>query len=141
MAHEILSVKLYQLDEQLGRLHSRIHISETATHDRLRREIDALEQERIQADAVLRERLHGSKAPLVSVLSRNYGQIEGIIQEMCHQLAEMESGCADGETMAEDKILLAEYALDFAQQAAERALLLSLEAIDAQLLLQNEEGR
>ncbi len=141
MAHEILSVKLYQLDEQLGRLHSRIHISETATHDRLRREIDALEQERIQADAVLRERLHRSKAPLVSVLSRNYGQIEGIIQEMCHQLAEMESGCADGETMAEDKILLAEYALDFAQQAAERALLLSLEAIDAQLLLQNEEGR
>lgn len=141
MAHEILSVKLYQLDEQLGRLHSRIHISETATHDRLRREIDALEQERIQADAVLRERLYRSKAPLVSVLSRNYGQIEGIIQEMCHQLAEMESGCADGETMAEDKILLAEYALDFAQQAAERALLLSLEAIDAQLLLQNEEGR
>ena len=33
---------------------------------------------------------------------------------------------------AEEKILLAEYALDFAVQAANRALLLAMEAIDAQ---------
>ena len=46
----------------------------------------------------------------------------------------------DGQAMVEEKILLAEYALDFAHQAADRALLLSMEAIEAQLL-QREEGR
>lgn len=35
MAHEILSVKLCQLDERMERLHSRIHISETASRNRL----------------------------------------------------------------------------------------------------------
>ena len=30
MPHEILSVKLCELDEQIARLHSRIHLSETA---------------------------------------------------------------------------------------------------------------
>ena len=41
MAHEILSVKLCQLDERMERLHSRIHISETASRNRLQQEIDA----------------------------------------------------------------------------------------------------
>ena len=44
----------------------------------------------------------------------------------------------DAEAVAEEKILLAEYALDFAQQAADRALLLSMEAIDAQAIQQQE---
>ena len=45
----------------------------------------------------------------------------------------------DPETAVEEKLLLAEYALDFAHQAADRALLLSMEAIDAQL--QQQEGK
>ena len=32
MAHEILSVKLCQLEERLAELHSRIRMSETADH-------------------------------------------------------------------------------------------------------------
>ena len=40
---------------------------------------------------------------------------------------------------AEEKILLAEYALDFALQASNRALLLAMEAIDAQLAGQEGE--
>ena len=40
---------------------------------------------------------------------------------------------------AEEKALLAEYALDFAMQAANRALLISLEAIDAELTQQEKE--
>ena len=55
MAHEILSVKLCQLDERMERLHSRIHISETACQSRLQQEIDALTEECDQAEATLRE--------------------------------------------------------------------------------------
>lgn len=41
----------------------------------------------------------------------------------------------------EEKILLAEYGLDFAVQAANRALLLAMEAIYAQLTQQEQERR
>ena len=41
---------------------------------------------------------------------------------------------------AEEKILTAEYALDFAVQAVNRALLVSLEAIEAQRLEEEKEG-
>lgn len=45
MAHEILSVKLCQLDDRIGKLHSRIHMSEIAGHSQLRKEIEVMEQE------------------------------------------------------------------------------------------------
>lgn len=49
----------------------------------------------------------------------------------------MPSGGQEAEK--EEKILLAEYALDFAMQAAERALLLSLEAMEAQTKQQEKK--
>ena len=140
MAHEILTVKLCQLNERLDKLHSRIHISETAGHDRLQQEIAALQQECAQTDDILQKSLHRSKAPLAAVLAQNYEQIEGTIRQAACQLTALEMGCPTKETAVEGKILLAEYALDFAQRAAERALLISLEAIDAQRLLERQEG-
>ena len=47
----------------------------------------------------------------------------------------------DPDHIVEEKILLAEYALDFAIQAADRALLFSMEAIDAQLTQQKAKRR
>ena len=38
MAHELLSVKLCELDEKLGRLHSRIQFSQTSDRESLARE-------------------------------------------------------------------------------------------------------
>ena len=55
MSHEILSVKLCQLDDKISRLHSRIHMSETAGHAELRREIAAMKQEYAESETVLRE--------------------------------------------------------------------------------------
>ena len=141
MAHEILSVKLCQLDDRLGKLHSRIHMSETANHGRLLQEIAALKQECAETDEALRENLSRSKAPLAAVLAQNYGQITRMIQQTGEQIQERALEWPNAESAAEEKILLAEYALDFAQRAAERALLLSLEAIDAQLLWQQEERK
>lgn len=140
MAHEILSVKLCQLDDRIGRMHTRIHMSETASHSRLQQEIAALQQECTETDEVLKTSLYHSKAPIVSVLSQNYRKIEQSIQETDARLRIMGAGRQDDEELVEEKILLAEYALDFAQRAADRALLLSLEAIDAQLVWQQKEG-
>lgn len=141
MAHEILSVKLSQLDDRLGRLHTRIHMSETANHDRLQQEIASLEQECAEADEILKKNLFHSKSQIASVLSQNYGQIERTIEETDVQLRTMETSYQDRESFIEEKILLAEYALDFAQRAAERALLISLDAIDSQLVWEQKEGK
>ena len=80
MTHEILSVKLCQLSDRVGRLRSRIHMSETASHSQLRREIGFLERECAEAEMTLRENLRGSKSNLVSVVAQSYEQMERIIQ-------------------------------------------------------------
>ena len=141
MAHEILSVKLCQLDDRLEKVHTRIRMSELGDHVRLRREIGALERECAETDEFLKKSLSRSKAPIASVLSQNYGQIEHVIQETGVKLSAMLSECRNGEFLLDEKILLAEYALDFAHRAAERALLLSLKAIDAQLVWEEKEGK
>ncbi len=140
MAHEILSVKLCQLDERMERLHSRIHISETACQSRLQQEIDALTEECDQAEATLRESLARSKSGVASLLAQGYDQVGRIIRSTKDRLQSIATANPDQEAAVEEKILLAEYALDFAHQAADRALLPSIDAISAQMF-QQEEGR
>ena len=138
MAHEILSIKLCQLEERVERLHSRIRLSETADRPRLGREMERLEQECLASEAALREQLQHSRSGLVSILSQGYSQMEQIIQTSRDQLQTLARDNPEPEAGVEEKLLLAEYALDFAHQAADRALLFSMEAIDAQL--QQQEG-
>ncbi|HIT52885.1 MAG TPA: hypothetical protein IAD07_02975 [Candidatus Fimivicinus intestinavium] len=135
MAHEILSVKLCELEDQLSRLSSRIHLSETAGHERLQKEIKELTKECAETELMLRNKLQMSRADMVSVLSDAYGKIEQLVLKT-KDLLQKQTDDSSPDIAAEEKILLAEYALDFSAQAANRALLLSMEAIDAQLLQQ-----
>lgn len=131
MTHEILSVKLCELDDKFSRMRSRIELSESASPIRLKQEISALENECAESGLILREKLRFSRAEFVSKLSEAYEKIGTIIKEANEEL-ELFS--------AEQKILLAEYSLDFAMQAADKALLLSLQAIDAQMTQQEERS-
>lgn len=140
MAHEILSIKLCQLDERLGKMHTCIHMGESENHARLQQEIAVLKQECTETSNILKKSLLHSKGPLAAVLSKSYEQMERSIHKTDLQLRAMKAGCQDEEALVEERILLAEYALDFAYQAADRALLLSLEAIDAQLMWRQKEG-
>lgn len=138
MAHEILSVKLCELENQLSRLSSRIYLSETAGNERLQQEIQTLSKEYVENEMTLRKKLEMSKAELTATLADAYAAIQLIIEKTKSKLqtrADCQNNAVD---VAEGKILLAEYALDFAAQAANQALLLSLEAIDAQV---QQEGR
>ncbi len=132
MAHEILSVKLCELDERICRMHSRIHFSESARQSQLKQEIAALERECAEEEMTLRNKLQFSKAVSVSILSQTYEEIEGCIRRAkdCMQATAQHS---DDEMAAEEQHLLAEYVLDFAMQAANQALLYAMKAIDAQL--------
>lgn len=133
MAHEILSVKLCELEDQLARLNSRIHMSETADRGQLQSEIQALRRECTETELTLRTKLSCSRSGLVSTLAGPYGEIEQSVRRAKEALKEQAASRGSGQADAEEKLLLAEYALDFALQASNRALLLAMEAIDAQL--------
>lgn len=124
MAHEILSVKLCELDRRIGQLHSRISLSQTASPAQLADEIDRLHRECDAEDLTLRRRLEYSRALPAQQLAGLYTQAEDLIQSA-------RSGWT-GDLGPDERLLVAEYVLDFALQAADRALLISLEAIAAQ---------
>ncbi len=139
MAHEILSVKLCELDTAVARLHSRIQLSETASPGQLRQEISLLQQECTASALSMGQNLACSHAPLAKALAETYGEMEQSLSNVRDQLHRQTAGKTETEA-AETKLLLAEYALDFAIQAANRALLLAMQAIDAQRTQQQNEG-
>ena len=136
MAQEILTAKLSELDRQLRKMHRQIQKSSLANPVRLRTELKQVRKECAENETALRSRLRFSRAGVVTGLAVSYNQVEQIIQET---IDTVEAPGVSQETAKEEKILLAEYALDFAMQAAGRALLLSLEAMEAQVEQQEKK--
>ncbi len=141
MAHEILAVKLCELEEQLSRLGGRIQLAETARKDQIQQEMEALARECAETELALQKKLQRSRAEMVATLSDGYERIGEILQETKAALQAQATKRGAPDDAVEEKILLAEYGLDFAVQAANRALLLAMEAIYAQLTQQEQERR
>ena len=64
MAHELLSVKLCELDEKLGRLHSRIQFSQTSDRESLARETKLIRRECEEEQQSLSRRLKFSRSEM-----------------------------------------------------------------------------
>lgn len=139
MPHEILSVKLCEVDEKFGRLHGRIQMSETAGHEAVKTEIEELRKECTENELLLQNKLQFSRAGIVAVLYEAYSEVEQIIGQVKGKLEASVSDSQNENLTIEEKLLLAEYSLDFAVQAANRALLISMEAVEAQMSQQERE--
>ena len=145
MAHPILSVKMYELDKKLEQTHSRIQFAETMDIERLHQQIQNLRQECAESRITLENRLHYSKTGCVTRLANVFDQVEAAVEKVLEsrnldlRAEKSEQLNANFLPSAEEKILTAEYALDFAVQAVNRALLVSLEAIEAQRLEEEKE--
>lgn len=133
MSHEILTVKLCQLDEKIGKLHSRIHLTEYAEHAQVKSEIAKIRKECEETEMMLHKNLRFSKAEMLAMLSDTFSEVEQVIGKAKEKMNKCVSEDENEELYPEEKILMAEYALDFAMLAADHALLMSLEAIDAQM--------
>lgn len=146
MAHEILSVKMYELDKKLEQTHSRIQLAESMDTERLHQQIQNLRQECQESRITLENRLRHSKTDCVMKLAGVYDQIEAAVGKVLEaeniNLKNKEPifGNVLPVYCLHCKILTAEYALDFAMQAVNRALLVSLEAIEAQRLEEKKEA-
>lgn len=134
MTHEILTLKLQELDDQFSRLSRRIHSSQTADQVQIRQELSALSEEYTGMLSALQQSLLQSRAEVAAVLANTYAEVEQAIQQADRTLERRARSLTDREVQAEEKVLLAEYALDFALLAANRSLLLSLQALDAQFM-------
>ena len=92
MAHEILTVKLCEMDETIGRLHCRIHLSRDGqVYSTVPGDWDD-QPEYAETELALRKKLKYSHSKMVSLLAGNYEEIEQIIQKSkadMEQLAEM----------------------------------------------------
>ncbi len=140
MARELLSAKLGELDREFEKLRSRIHLGEEASREEIEQEIAQLRRDCASNELNLRSKLSLSRAETVSRLSKTYGRVEQIIKDAKEEISFPASAEEWTKSLsAEEKALLAEYALDFAVQAANRALLISLEAINDALELQEKE--
>ena len=140
MAHEILSVKLYELEKKIEQLCGRIQISESASHDRIKAETETLRRECAENALILRNRLMFSKASAVAKLSEAYVRVEQIIKKTKEEIGNSMTEECSGSIPVEEKILLAEYSLDFAMQVSNHALLIAMEAIDAQMTQQEKDS-
>lgn len=139
MSHEILSAKLYELDRELGLLHGSIQLSETASREQLGQELARLRQKNEADRLAFQTKLKFSRSPMVGKLASSYETIEAFVdRERAEQDGPFSEVWRRGLS-AEEALLLAEYSLDFAAQAANHALLLSLEAVSAQDIPRGKE--
>ena len=123
MEANVLSAKLTELDRTLAALHGKLADSQKLDSAGLHREISVLRQQSGQSRAALHEKMLQSRAPFVNQLDGIYTEIERLVTDACAQAAAKN---------ADEQLLLAEYALDFALQAAGQAALLALQAIETQ---------
>lgn len=141
MSQEIFSAKLRELEDRILLLKTRIRLCEREEEKELSQEIPVLLRECQESEQTLREKLRFSRARTVQIVSDSYEEISAILHKTREILKAGESSRTDPDETAEEKILLAEYALDFAVQAADRALLLCMEAIQSQKAEQKKQQR
>ncbi len=128
MAHEILSAKLVELDDEFVNLHSRIRMSDKLSDERLDEEIERLKVEIEDQVNLVHTSLTRSKAEVSQVLLREFEVLQDRCSNVFCSLEEEIESCEDEEFKKEKQILAAEYGIDFAVITAKHALLRALEA-------------
>lgn len=123
MRQEVFSAKLHELDDEIGQLHERISRYESEGPEQIKEEARILRKECKKNRELLYEKMKFSRSVMAVKMSEMYAEVEGILCEIREEIPKPKE---------ENRILLAEYALDFALEAANNALLLSLEAMDAE---------
>ena len=139
MTCEILSAKLYEMDGAFERLRYRIRKSQTAEHEELEAEIESLKEECDESQRLLYRKLSRSRAYEAGRLLVCYEQIQKLIKEEKGKIEYSAREDVNADVRAERMLLDAEYVLDFAIQAANHALLFSMEALEAQLTCREEK--
>ena len=137
----MFAVKLYELEQQYGRMQSRLHLCQQDDHQKIRRELQRATEEYQEDELLLKKNVENSRSPAVAALAEAQLEYSRRVKEIYDwELPEyfQEETETDQENQAEATALYAEYAIDFAVQSMRYALMTTLKAIDTQMDTEEE---
>lgn len=140
---EIFAVKLYEMEQEYGKLQSRIRICGQEDHDKILEELKKTTDEYKEYSLILQKSAENSRSPAVAELSRAQLEYSRKMEQLLKGELEKEMH-SEGNSLPEDKAeaitLYSEYALDLASQAMRYALIASLSAMDLQLKAEEQKN-
>ena len=126
----MFDIKLYELEQQYGRMHSRLQLLMQQGHPRIRQELENTKDEYQEAQLLLQKNVKGSRSPTVAALSGAQLDYFRTLEKVLAQ-ANLEQ--------TEAAALYAEYAMDFATQSTRYALMAALKAMDLQMTMEEKK--
>lgn len=140
----MFAVKLYELEQQYGRMQSRLRLCQQENHPKIIQELQKASDEYLENELLLKRNVESSRSPAVAALAD--AQLEylektrKILDQKLPAYLRGEAETASGN-LAEASALYAEYAIDFAVQSMKYALIASLKAIDLQMNMEEKEEK
>jgi hypothetical protein len=140
----MFAIKLYELEQQYGRLQSRLRLCQQDNHPKIRQELIRSIDEYKENELVLQRSIEGSRSQAVAELAHAQLEYNEKVRKILEQQLPEYLRC-EGSTASEDKAeaaaLYGEYAIDFAVQSARYALIAALKAIDLQMSSEEKEEK
>lgn len=136
LSEGMFAIKLYELEQQYGRMQSRLRLCQQEDHSKIRQEFQKAIDEYRENELLLQKNVEGSRSQAVAALARAqleyYRTVRTILErELPDYLRSEASTVSEGK--AEAAALYGEYAIDFAIQSARYALISVLKAMDLQM--------
>lgn len=131
----IFAVKLYEMEEQYGKMQCRIRACEEGGRGRIHSALKKAEDEYKENTMLLEEKLRACRSPAVKSLTRaqlDYRRKTADLMdsELIRDLHSEDSRPEEDQSEAE--FLYAEFAMDFATLSVQQALIAALTALDRQ---------
>ena len=142
LSQGFLAVKLYEMEKQYGKLQSRLLICGEKNHLRIQKELERARDEYQEQLLTLQREVEQSRSQAVKDLSQIQLSFYHKMEELKKKLSEYfrSEETVQEEDGAEAAALYAEYAVDHAVQSMQYAFIAALEAMDAQMTLEEQKG-
>lgn len=137
----IFAVKLYEMEEQYGKLQCRIRLCEQGGRDKIHSELQKAKEEYKENTMLLEEKAKTCRSQAVTRLTQaqldyRHRIGESMKRQIVKDLHSRESSSREDEEEAD--MLYAEFAMDFATLAVQQALISALTALDRQKAAETE---
>ena len=124
-------IKLYELEQQYGRMQSRLRLCQQEDHPKIRQELQKATDEYKENEILLQKNVEGSRSPAVAALAgaqlEYYRTIRKILEQELPDYLRSETSTSS-EDKTEAAALYGEYAIDFAAQSMRHALIAVMSA-------------
>ena len=132
----MFAIKLYELEQQYGRMQARLRICQQEDHARIRQELLRAEDECRENELLLQKNVESSRSPAVAALSdaqlSYFQKAKELLEIELPEYLSSEAG-TPAESRTEAAALYTEYAIDFAVQSMRYALVAALKTINLQM--------